>query len=59
MYNIGSHRNGKLYKLPTDELIIEENDLLIIIVTGASSEKLSELFNVEQGGGIWLLYVIP
>ena len=47
---IGIHKNGKLYKLPSDELIIEENDILIIVVTGASSKKLAELFNVEQGG---------
>jgi voltage-gated potassium channel len=46
---IDSFGNRLLFKLPPDDLIIEEGDYLIMIINGSASDKIQQKFQVKQG----------
>lgn len=51
LIGIAKNTNGKhqLYKLPSEEITIAENDYLILIVNGKTETSISELFQVKEG----------
>lgn len=46
---LGIYHQGKLFKNPTHELIIQENDYLVLIANGEAKDKIQFAFHVEQG----------
>lgn len=52
LYNcvlLGIYHNGKLFKNPSHNLIIAENDYLVIIANGETKKEIQSAFKVEQG----------
>lgn len=46
---LGIYKNKVLYKNPTQEITISENDFLILMTNGDNNHKLEKDFNVTQG----------
>lgn len=46
---LGIYQDEQLYKNPTFEMIIGENDYLILIANGESYDKIKEVFGTDQG----------
>jgi len=52
LYNcvlLGIYHQGKLFKNPVHEIIIEENDYLVLIANGETKKEIQSIFRTEQG----------
>ena len=52
LYNcvlLGIYHKGKLFKNPSHDLIIAENDYLVIIANGETKKEIQSVFKTEQG----------
>ena len=52
LYNcvlLGIYHQGKLFKNPSQEIIIEENDYLVLIANGDTKKEIQSVFKTQQG----------
>ncbi len=52
LYNcvlLGIYHQGKLFKNPPQEIIIEENDYLVLIANGETKKEIQSVFKTDQG----------
>jgi voltage-gated potassium channel len=52
LYNcvlLGIYHKGELFKNPSHEIFIEENDYLILIANGETKKEIQSVFKIRQG----------